>query len=151
MKFLCLYKPSKPEGTPPTQKEMEEMGTLVQDSMKAGFLLATEGCLPSAKGARVILAGGKYTVTDGPFTEAKEMVAGMAILKTNSWKRQSSTRRTSSKLPAMVKRRSARCTKPGTGNRGTSRELKSHIVVPILPPLGWGHRQLTIRDNPGLC
>ena len=42
MRFLCLYKPSKPEGTPPTQKEMEEMGKLVEEGMKAGTLLATK-------------------------------------------------------------------------------------------------------------
>jgi len=84
MKFLCLYKPSKPEGTPPTQQEMERMGKLIEHSMKGGFLVATEGCLPSVKGARVRLSGGKYTITDGPFAEAKELVAGMAVLQTNS-------------------------------------------------------------------
>jgi hypothetical protein len=47
-------------------------------------LLATEGCLPSARGARVRLDGGKVTVTDGPFTESKELVAGFAILQANS-------------------------------------------------------------------
>ena len=52
--------------------------------MKAGFLLATEGCLPSALGARVRISGGKVTVTDGPFTEAKEVVGGFAILRANS-------------------------------------------------------------------
>jgi hypothetical protein len=44
MKFLCLYKPSKPEGTPPTQREMDEMGKLIAEGMKSGSLLATEGC-----------------------------------------------------------------------------------------------------------
>ena len=84
MKFLCLYKPSKPEGTPPTQREMDEMGKLIAEGMKSGSLLATEGCLPSAKGARVRLSGGKYTVTDGPFTESKELVAGFALIQANS-------------------------------------------------------------------
>jgi hypothetical protein len=84
MKFLCLYKPSKPEGTPPTQREMDEMGKLVEEGMKSGSLLATEGCLPSAKGARVRLSGGKYTVTDGPFTESKELVAGFALIRAES-------------------------------------------------------------------
>jgi hypothetical protein len=51
MRFLCLYKPAKREGTPPTQKEMAEMGKLIEESMKSGKLLATEGCLPSAGGA----------------------------------------------------------------------------------------------------
>ncbi len=52
--------------------------------MKAGWLVGTEGCLPSALGARVRLSAGKLTVTDGPFTESKELVGGFAILKTNS-------------------------------------------------------------------
>jgi len=52
--------------------------------MKAGQLLATEGCLPSALGARVRHTGGKVTVTDGPFTESKELVAGFAILQASS-------------------------------------------------------------------
>jgi hypothetical protein len=84
MKFLCLYKPSKPEGTPPSQREMDEMGKLIEEGMKSGSLLATEGCLPSAKGARVRLSGGKYTVTDGPFTESKELVAGFALIRAKS-------------------------------------------------------------------
>ena len=52
--------------------------------MKAGYLLAVEGCLPSANGARVRLSNGNLTVTDGPFTESKELVGGFAILQANS-------------------------------------------------------------------
>jgi hypothetical protein len=63
---------------------MAHMGKLVDEMMKAGKLLATEGCLSSAKGARVRLAGGKLTVSDGPFTETKEVVAGFALLRANS-------------------------------------------------------------------
>jgi len=81
MRFLCLYKPAKAEGTPPTEKEMAEMGKLIEDSMKSGKLLATEGCLPSALGARVRLSGGKFNVVDGPFTESKELVAGFALVQ----------------------------------------------------------------------
>ncbi|HEY4052233.1 MAG TPA: YciI family protein [Terriglobales bacterium] len=84
MKFLCLYKPSKPEGTPPQQDEMARMGQLIEDWMKSGVLLATEGCLPSAKGARIRLSNGQFTVTDGPFTEAKELVGGFALIRTKS-------------------------------------------------------------------
>ena len=83
MKFLSIYK-SAERGVPPSQEEMIKMGKLVEDGMKAGFLLATEGCLPSALGARVRISGGKVTVTDGPFTEAKEVVGGFAILRANS-------------------------------------------------------------------
>ncbi len=83
MKFLSIYK-SAERGVPPTQEEMDKMGKLIEQEMKAGTLLATEGCLPSALGARVRISGGKLTVTDGPFTEAKEVVGGFAILQANS-------------------------------------------------------------------
>lgn len=84
MKFLCIYKPAKPEGTPPASDEMTEMGKLIEDGMKTGWLLSTEGCLPSALGARVRRSGDKFTVTDGPFTEAKEIVGGFALIKADS-------------------------------------------------------------------
>ena len=83
MKFLSLYK-SVERNTPPSQEEMSRMGKLIEDGFKAGWLVATEGCLPSALGARVRRSGGSLTVTDGPFTEAKELVGGFAILRTNS-------------------------------------------------------------------
>src|SRR5437870_12938828 len=71
MKFLCIYKPAKPEGTPPNQKEMEEMGKLIEEGMKSGWLLSTEGCLPSALGARVRLSKGKITDTAGTLPDYK--------------------------------------------------------------------------------
>jgi hypothetical protein len=83
MKFLSLYK-SVERNTPPSQEEMSRMGQLIEDGFKAGWLVATEGCLPSALGARVRRSDGNLTVTDGPFTEAKELVGGFAILRTNS-------------------------------------------------------------------
>jgi hypothetical protein len=83
MKFLSLYK-SAEKGVPPSQEEMTKMGKLVEDGMKAGWLVGTEGCLPSALGARVRFSNGKHTVTDGPFTEAKEVVGGFAILQVSS-------------------------------------------------------------------
>jgi len=83
MKFLSLYK-SVEKNTPPSQEEMSKMGKLIEDGFKAGWLVATEGCLPSALGARVRRSGEKLSVTDGPFTEAKELVGGFAILRTNS-------------------------------------------------------------------
>jgi hypothetical protein len=83
MKFLSIYKTAE-RSAPPSQEEMARMGKLVEDGMKAGFLLATEGCLPTALGARVRMSGGKLTVTDGPFAEAKEVVGGFALLRANS-------------------------------------------------------------------
>lgn len=84
MRFLCIYKPGKPEGTGPTQEDIAKMGKLIEDAMKEGWLLSTEGCLPSALGARVRLSEEKFTVTDGPFTEAKELVGGFAIIQAKS-------------------------------------------------------------------
>jgi len=86
MRFLCIYKTSKPEGVPPTQEAITEMGKFIEESMKSGALLATEGCLPSVAGARVRLSAGKITVTDGPFTEAKELIGGFALIKATSKK-----------------------------------------------------------------
>jgi hypothetical protein len=83
MRFLCLYKPDKPE-CPPTQQEMADMGKLIGEAMKAGWLIATEGCLPSEAGARVRLSNGKFIVTDGPFAETKEVVGGFAIIEAGS-------------------------------------------------------------------
>ena len=83
MRFLSIFK-SVETGVPPTEAEMAAMGQLIEESMKSGELLATEGCLPSKLGARVRSTKGKVTVTDGPFTEAKEVVGGFAILQAKS-------------------------------------------------------------------
>lgn len=79
MRFLSIYM-SPERSTPPSQEEMCRMGKLVEDWMRSGKLLATEGCLPTALGARVRIDGNKLTVSDGPFTESKEVVGGFAIL-----------------------------------------------------------------------
>jgi hypothetical protein len=63
---------------------MNEMGKLIEDGFKSGMLLSTEGCLPTSKGARVRLRDGKFIVTDGPFSEAKEVVGGFAMIRANS-------------------------------------------------------------------
>jgi len=83
MRFLSVYITKEVSG-PPTQEEMDRMGKLIEEGMKAGTLLAVEGCLPSAMGARVRLSNGTITVTDGPFTEAKELIGGLAILQADS-------------------------------------------------------------------
>ena len=83
MKFLSMYK-SVEKNVSPSQEAMAKMGKLVEEGMKAGWLIATEGCLPSALGARVRSTNGKLSVTDGPFTESKELVGGFAILRANS-------------------------------------------------------------------
>ncbi|HXD18069.1 MAG TPA: YciI family protein [Vicinamibacterales bacterium] len=83
MRFLSIYKTAE-TGVPPTPEHMEKMGRLVEEGMKAGWLLATEGCLPTALGARVRSSGGNVMVTDGPFAETKEVVAGFALLEAAS-------------------------------------------------------------------
>jgi hypothetical protein len=83
MRFLSIYK-SVETNTPPTPEHMAQMEELIEEGMRKGELLATEGCLPSAFGARVRLSDGRLTVTDGPFTEAKELVGGFAILQASS-------------------------------------------------------------------
>jgi hypothetical protein len=83
MRFLSIYKAAE-TNAPPSPEYMARMQRLVEDGMKSGWLLATEGCLPSALGARVRASGGKLTVTDGPFTETKELIAGFALLQANS-------------------------------------------------------------------
>jgi hypothetical protein len=83
MKFLSIYKAVE-RGVPPSQEEMAEMGKLIEEGLKAGWLVSTEGCLPSALGSRVRMTDGHLSVTDGPFTEAKEVVGGFAILRASS-------------------------------------------------------------------
>jgi len=83
MKFISLYK-SVEKGVPPSQEEMATMGKLIEEGMKAGWLLATEGCMPSAMGVRVRLDGGKVSVTDGPFTESKEVLGGYWMIDVKS-------------------------------------------------------------------
>jgi hypothetical protein len=82
-RFLSIYKTVE-RNAPPSPEEMAKMGRLVEDGFKSGFLLATEGCLPTSLGARVRLSQDKFSVTDGPFTEAKEVVAGFAVLNASS-------------------------------------------------------------------
>jgi len=72
MQFLSIF------------KEMEAMGKLIQEGMRAGWLVSTMGCLPSHLGARVRKDGGTINVTDGPFTESREVVGGFAILQAKS-------------------------------------------------------------------
>ena len=83
MRFLSIYR-TKESNEPPSPQHMAEMGKLIEEMTKAGVLLGTEGCAPSSKGARVRRSGEKLTVTDGPFTEAKEIVGGYAQFELKS-------------------------------------------------------------------
>jgi hypothetical protein len=83
MRFLSIYK-TEETNQPPTLEHVTRMQELIEEGMKGGWLVSTEGCRPSVKGARVRRSNGKTTVTDGPFTESKELVAGFAILEAAS-------------------------------------------------------------------
>ena len=84
MRFISIFT-HEPVNRAPTQAEMAAMGKLIEEAMKEGWLLQTEGVSFGAKGFRVQKsAGGKSTVTDGPFSEAKEVIGGYALLKASS-------------------------------------------------------------------
>jgi len=80
MRFMTIYKPGFEREGPPTEKEMADMGALIGEMMQKGVLVTTDGLQHSKKGARVSVNNGTFTVTDGPFTETKELVAGFAII-----------------------------------------------------------------------
>ena len=86
MRFLVMHKSNEQNeaGIPPNKELIEAMGKLMEETAKAGVLLAAEGVHASSKGARVSFSGGKRTVTDGPFAEAKELIAGFAIIDVKS-------------------------------------------------------------------
>ena len=78
MRFMIIVKANKDSeaGVMPSEKMLTEMGNFNEELVKAGVMLAGEGLQASSKGARVKFSGGKATVTDGPFAETKELVAG---------------------------------------------------------------------------
>ncbi|MFF5895190.1 YciI family protein [Streptomyces argenteolus] len=65
----------------PSQGLMERMGALIEEMTKAGVLLDTAGLTPASEGTRVTWSNGEFTVTDGPFTETKEVVGGYALIQ----------------------------------------------------------------------
>jgi hypothetical protein len=82
MRIMTLYKPGHESTVPPTEQAMAAMGELIAEFSRAGVLVTTDGLQHSSKGKRVSIdADGKFTVTDGPFTETKELVSGYAILQ----------------------------------------------------------------------
>ena len=86
MRFMILIKADKNSeaGAMPSEKLLAEMGTFNEELVKAGIMLAGEGLHPSSKGARVKFSGAKRIVTDGPFAETKELIAGFWIWKCTS-------------------------------------------------------------------
>jgi hypothetical protein len=86
MRFMILVKANKDTeaGALPSEELLAEMGKYNEELAKAGVLLAGEGLHPSSKGARVQFSGEKRTVIDGPFTEAKELIAGFWLWQVKS-------------------------------------------------------------------
>ena len=85
MKYLTFIRHSEEQRqTPPPRALMEAMEKFIAKAKKEGTLVDTGGLLPSKDGARLRLANGKITVTDGPFSETKEVIAGWAILNADS-------------------------------------------------------------------
>ena len=74
--------PNPLPSAPPSAEFMAEMGKFVNEAVQAGIMVATGGLAP--KGTRLKLADGKFTVTDGPFIEAKELMGGFAVIQTNT-------------------------------------------------------------------
>jgi hypothetical protein len=86
MRFMLLVKANADSeaGVLPSEELLTEMGKYNEELVKAGVLLAGEGLHPSSKGARVKFSGDKRTVIDGPFTEAKELIAGFWLIQVKS-------------------------------------------------------------------
>jgi hypothetical protein len=86
MRFMVLVKADQDSeaGVFPSKELVAEMGKYNEELVKAGVLLAAEGLHASSKGARVAFSGDKRTVTDGPFTEAKELITGFWLIQVKS-------------------------------------------------------------------
>ena len=86
MRFMLMHYSNEENeaDVPPSPEQMAAIGEYMEESVRSGVLLAGEGVRSSRHGARVTVDGGKVTVTDGPFAEAKELIAGFAILDVKS-------------------------------------------------------------------
>jgi hypothetical protein len=86
MRFMIMVKgnPATEAGAVPEERLIASMATYHEELVKAGVLLEASGLQPSSKGWRVKYSGGKRKVVDGPFTEAKELVAGYTLIQVKS-------------------------------------------------------------------
>ena len=86
MRFMVIVKATKESegGALPDEKALAAMGNFNEELVKAGVMLAGEGLHPSSEGVRISFTGGKKTVTEGPFAETKELVAGYWLLQTKT-------------------------------------------------------------------
>ncbi len=86
MRFMLIVKATKASeaGVMPEEKLIAQMATFHEELSKAGVLLDASGLQPSSKGWRIKYSGGKRTVTDGPFAETNELIAGYTLIKVKS-------------------------------------------------------------------
>ncbi len=86
MRFMCIVKATEQseKGIMPDEKLLSDMGKFNEEMARAGVMLAGEGLQSSSKGARVHFKGNQRTVTDGPFSETKELIAGFWIIQVKS-------------------------------------------------------------------
>jgi hypothetical protein len=84
MRFLSMIRIDESAGQVPSEQLMADMGKLIDELTSTGQLVSTAGLRPTSEGVRVRLRGGKLSVLDGPFTEAKEVIGGYAILEAPS-------------------------------------------------------------------
>jgi len=145
MRFVMLIKSdAKAEaGVLPDQKLLTEMGKLNEEMVEAGVMLAGEGLQPSSKGARVRLAGKKFTVIDGPFAEAKELIAGFWLIQAKSLE----------DAIGWAKRVPDPSADPGLGAREEGEieirplyEMSDFPVDPAEKPGGWREQEQRFRD-----
>ncbi len=84
MRFLSMVRIDEKSGQRPSERLMTEMGKLMEEATREGWLVSTAGLRPTAEGKRVRWNRGKLTATDGPFTETKEVIGGYAVLEAPS-------------------------------------------------------------------
>ncbi len=81
MKFLSMIRIQENTGQRPSERLMTEMGNLMEEMTRTGALVSTAGLRPTAEGVRVRSNRGRMSITEGPFTETKEVIGGFAIIE----------------------------------------------------------------------
>jgi len=84
MRFLSMIRVDETTGHVPSERLMADMGRFMDELTREGVMIDTAGLRPTAEGVRVRLRRGKLSMTDGPFTETKEVIGGYAILEVTS-------------------------------------------------------------------
>jgi hypothetical protein len=84
MRFISMIRIQENTGQVPSEQLMNDMGKLIEEMTRTGQLVSTAGLRPTAEGVRVRLRRGKLSMTDGPFTETKEVIGGYALLEAKS-------------------------------------------------------------------